>query len=286
MYKAQGKASWADEEGRDRFGLWAEFVIEGEDGPVRQRMRWIQPGRFLMGSSEDEPRRFDDEGPQHWVNISNGFWIFNTPVTQALWQAVMKENPSIFKTPDRPVEQVSWDDCQKFLEKINDQLPGLNLSLPSESRWEYACRAGSTTTLDTIAWYGGNSGKDFELDNGYATELDNGYATELYNGYYTTDWKKNQHEDNRAGTHPVGQKQANVWGLYDMLGNVWEWTADPYQDAPVDGEVWEDPDKLSRVVRGGSWYNGAQYCRSTYRDGLEPGIRSDLLGFRCVRVQE
>ena len=287
--------SWADAMGRDRFGLWAEFVIEGKEGPVRQRMRWIPPGRFLMGSPEDEPGRFRDEGPQHPVTISQGFWMFATPVTQALWLAVMEENPSRFRTADRPVEKVSWDDCQKFLEKINDQLPGLNLSLPSESRWEYACRAGSTTALytgsieiigqrnapalDPIAWYGGNSGRDFELDNGYDT----------------TDWKEKQYEDNRAGTHPVAKKQANDWGLYDVLGNVWEWTADSwhenYQDAPADGEIWEDKkleksDKLRRVVRGGSWRSWARDCRSAVRFRLEPGGRIDYLGFRCVRVQE
>ncbi|MCI5147200.1 MAG: formylglycine-generating enzyme family protein, partial [Candidatus Electrothrix sp. AR3] len=173
---------WADALGRDCFGLWAEFVVEGLDGPVRQKMRWIPPGHFLMGSPEDEPGRFDREGPQHPVTINQGFWMFDTPVTQALWQAVMGENPSRFKTPERPVEKVSWKDSQKFLKKINSQHFGLNLSLPSEARWEYACRAGSTTALYSgpikiigdgnapalhpLAWYGGNSGEGFELDNG------------------------------------------------------------------------------------------------------------------------
>ena len=115
------------------------------------------------------------------------------------------------------------------------------------------------------------------------------------NGYDTTDWKEKQYDDKRAGTHPVAKKQANDWGLYDVLGNVWEWTADSwhenYQDAPADGEIWEDKkleksDKLRRVVRGGSWFDWAQLCRSAYRGWGGPGSRSDYLGFRCVRVQE
>ncbi len=286
--------SWADAMGRDRFGLWAEFVIEGRKDPVRQRMRWIPPGRFLMGSPEDEPGRYPDEGPQHQVTISQGFWLFDTPVTQALWQAVMGDNPSKFKTSSRPVERVSWDDCQEFLQKINTQHPGLDLSLPGESQWEYACRAGSTTALysgpieiigdanapalDDIAWYGGNSGEGFELDNGQEIS-------------YLDD---RQFASNPCGTHPVAQKQPNAWGLYDMLGNVWEWVADPwhedYDGAPEDGRVWED-DKIDkpggdRVIRGGSWSNEARYCRSAYRLGREPDGRGVSLGFRCVRVQE
>jgi formylglycine-generating enzyme required for sulfatase activity len=282
--------SWADGMGRDYFGLWAEFVVQGKDGPVRQRMRWIPPGRFLMGSPEDESGRFDDEGPQHLVNIKNGFWLFDTPVTQKLWQAVIGDNPSRFKTPDRPVEQVSWNDCQKFVEKINLQVPDLNLSLPSEAQWEYSCRAGSSTALytgeieiigernapalDDIAWYGGNSGRNFELDNGYDT----------------SDWKEKQYDDKQAGTHPVAQKQANAWGLYDMLGNVWEWVADPwhgdYDRAPEDGRIWKD-DKpvVDRVLRGGSWDDTAGYCRSACRYRYEPDSRDDVIGFRCVRVQ-
>ncbi len=286
--------SWADAIGRDRFGLWAEFVVEGEEGPVRQRMRWIPPGRFLMGSPEDEPGRDDDEGPQHQVTIDQGFWLFDTPLTQALWQAVMGDNPSRFKTPERPVEQVSWDDCQEFLQKINTHYPGLDLSLPNEARWEYACRAGSATALyngpieiigdanapalDPLAWYGGNSGEGFELDNGQEIS-------------YLDD---RQFTSNPCGTHPVGQKQPNDWGLYDMLGNVWEWAANPwhdnYQDASGNDRVWEEKElekteKLRRVFRGGSWSFRARGCRSAARNGSEPVERDGLLGFRCARVQ-
>ncbi|MCW5202892.1 formylglycine-generating enzyme family protein [Desulfobulbus sp. US4] len=287
--------TWASGWGQDSHGVWVEFTLAGEDKPVTQRMRWIPPGRFLMGSPEDEPGRYDDEGPQHQVTISTGFWLFDTPVTQALWQAVTGENPSEFKTPNRPVEQVSWNDCQDFLKEINRKLPGLDLTLPAEAQWEYACRAGTSTALYSgpieiigdgdgnapalhpLAWYGGNSGEGFELDNGQEISyLDN-----------------RQFTSNPCGTHPVGQKQANDWGLYDMLGNVWECVADSwhenYQDAPEYGRVWQEEagksDEPRRVVRGGSWYDGARFCRSAFRNGSEPGDRLAILGFRCVRVQ-
>ncbi|MCI5126485.1 MAG: formylglycine-generating enzyme family protein [Candidatus Electrothrix sp. AR5] len=290
---------WASGWGQDSYGVWVEFTVKGEGKPVTQRMRWIPPGRFLMGSPKDEPGRWDDEGPQHQVTISQGFWLFDTPVTQALWLAVTGENPSKFQSDDlpssgRPVEQVSWNDCQNFLKEINRKLPGLELALPAEAQWEYACRAGTSTALYSgpieiigdgnapalhpLAWYGGNSGEGFELDNGQEISyLDN-----------------RQFISNPCGTHPVGQKKANDWGLYDMLGNVWEWTADSwhenYQDAPADGEVWEDKqleksDELRRVIRGGSWSLEARSCRSAYRGRRGPDYRVGDLGFRCARVQ-
>jgi formylglycine-generating enzyme required for sulfatase activity len=277
---------WADHWGRNDFGTWVEFLYEG----VRQRLRWIAPGRFMMGSPESEPGRYDSEGPQHEVVLRQGYWLFDTPVTQALWQAVMGANPSRFKSPGRPVEQVSWDDCQRFLHKLNGQIPGLDLTLPSEAQWEYACRAGepaavytggleilgdgNAPALDPIAWYGGNSGVGFELEEGH--DID-----------YLSDRQFNQ---NPSGPHPVGQKQPNRWGLYDMLGNVWEWTADAwhenYAGAPRDGSVWDEGKAgAGRVVRGGSWVNGARYCRSAHRGWSRPVKRLGDLGFRPARVQ-
>ncbi len=278
--------SWAEDWGWDAYGAWVRFSIAG----VRQRLRWIPPGRFVMGSPADEPGRFEWEGPQHEVTLARGFWLFDTPVTQALWEAVMGKNPSEFKSPDRPVEQVSWEDAQAFLERINGRVPGLDLCLPSEAQWEYACRAGTTSALytgdmeilgernapalDPIAWYGGNSGRGFELDDGDDT----------------TDWEDKQYPDTKAGTHPVGRKGANPWGLHDMLGNVWEWCEDhghdSYEGAPTDGGPWLNEDKAggSRVVRGGSWIFDARYVRSAYRYWNPPGIRGDSLGFRCARV--
>ncbi|WP_427501420.1 SUMF1/EgtB/PvdO family nonheme iron enzyme [Methylomonas sp. MED-D] len=286
------KPDWATAMGRDRFGLWAEFAIQPAQGqPVVQRLRWIPPGRFMMGSPDHEPGRWDDEGPQHWVTISQGYWLFDTPCTQLLWQAVMGDNPSYFKSSERPVEQVSCDDVQTFLGRINELLPGLALSLPSEAQWEYACRAGTDTALysgpidfigknnapalDTIAWYGGNSGEQFDLEDGFDT----------------SDWEEMQYPHAKAGSHPVRGKLANPWGLYDMLGNVLEWTQDAwhagYEGAPGDGRAWEDDEAGGpRVVRGGSWLNVARYCRCAYRNLYDPVERRSYMGFRCARVQE
>ncbi len=278
---------WASALGRDCYGLWSEFEI----ADVRQRLRWIPPGRFVMGSPEEESGRYGDEGPQHEVVLTQGYWLFDTPVTQALWQAVMNDNPSRFKSPTRPVEQVNWTEANAFIAAMNDCVKGLNLSLPSEAQWEYACRAGSETALysgpieilgehnapalDAIAWYGGNSGEEFELDNGWDT----------------SDWKEQQYPRDRAGTRKVGEKQANGWGLYDMLGNVWEWTADEWHDdykgAPADGCAWlaSEDSETERVVRGGSWGNDARDVRSAFRSRGDPGSRVIGLGFRCARVQ-
>ena len=161
---------WAAEWGWDHFGVFVGFGIGG----VVRRMRWVPVGSFTMGSPAEETGRFEDEGPQHEVEIGQGFWLGETPVTQALWKAVMGNNPSRFKSPDRPVEQVSWQDCQEFCKKLNERVPGLDARLPSEAEWEYACRAGTTTAtwlgdlqilgknnaplLDAITWYGGNCG--------------------------------------------------------------------------------------------------------------------------------
>ena len=144
-------------------------------------MRWIKPGTFWMGSPEDEPGR-DDNEIRHQVTLSKGFWLADTPCTQALWQAVMGHNPSRFEDPKRPVENVSWNDTQSFFQKLNTEF-GISMSLPTEAQWEYACRAGTTEAtyagpirilgennapiLDEIAWYGGNSGHGFELKNGW-----------------------------------------------------------------------------------------------------------------------
>jgi formylglycine-generating enzyme required for sulfatase activity len=245
------KPEWASEIGRDKFGLWAAFEIAS----VRQQLRWIPPGRFWMGSPDNEEGRFEDEGPRHEVQLTHGFWLFDTPCTQALWQAVMKNNPSYFKGKEgkeRPVEQVSWEDCQQFIGKLNanPQLPGLALALPTEAEWEYACRAGTNTAR-------------------YADDLD-------------TIWYR---ENSKDETHPVKQRQPNTWGLYDMLGNVDEWCHDGLRDYTTDTVV--DPlgprtAGADRVIRGGHWDWDARLVRSAYRYALPPGDRYDDLGFRCA----
>ena len=276
---------WASEWGQDRHGVFIAFTL----GEVTQGLRWIPPGWFLMGSPADEAGRYDEEGPQHQVFITNGFWLFDTPCTQALWQAVMGENPSRFKSSQRPVEQVSWEDVQGFMQRINAHIPGLDLVLPTEAQWEHACRAGTDTALytgpieilgarnapalDPIAWYGGNSGVGFELKEDHDS----------------SDWPEMQYPNPRSGTHPVGEKQPNPWGLHDMIGNVWEWCADGLREYGEDYAI--DPmgalnAGAARVLRGGSWYDYASLCRSAPRSGYQPDERSLIIGFRCARVQE
>ena len=289
---------WANTIGRDRFGLWTEFELESEFGKVRQRLRWIPPGRFMMGSPEsehgglakddDEREWFTIEGPQHLVTISRGYWLFDTPVTQVLWQAVMGENPSKFKSTRRPVENVSWDDANTFINKLNDNIPGLLLSLPTEAQWEYACRANTQTStyygeleiigernapvLDDIAWYGGNSGVGFDLEEGYDS----------------SDWPEKQYDHVKAGTREVALKKPNGWGLYDMLGNVWEWCMDgqrTYEDTAEVEPMGDLKEGASRVVRGGAWGDDARGLRAALRNANDPDVRYYFLGLRCARVQ-
>jgi formylglycine-generating enzyme required for sulfatase activity len=289
---------WASAWGQDRYGVWVEFELLGPDGkPVVQSLRWIPPGRFLMGSPDDEPGRYGadefegryDEGPRHQVTITCGFWLFDTPCTQTLWQAVMGQNPSRFQSPTRPVENVTWDDAQAFLRKINERIPDLNLTLPTEAQWEHACRAGTDTAtyagplvilgarnapaLDDIAWYGGNSGIDFELDNGWDA----------------SSWPEKQYDFRHAGSHPVAQKTSNAWGLYDVLGNVWEWCQDGlrrYTADSVTDPVGPTGAGADRVLRGGSWGSLARDVRCALRYASHPGIRIDFFGFRPARVQQ
>ena len=269
---------WACAWGDDDFGPWAQFRIRD----ARQRMRWIPPGTFLMGSPEEEEGRYENEGLRHEVTISEGFWLFDTPCTQELWEAVFpEENPSRFKSTGRPVENVSWEDAQRFTRRMNELVPGLHLTLPTEAQWEYACRADSRTAtyagdlevvgednapvLDEIAWYGGNCGVDFDLPDGE-------YA----------DWPEKRCEFASGGTRPVGVKKPNRWGLYDMLGNVWEWCNDGNREYGAEQVC--DPvgtRGANRGIRGGCWSDSAWDVRAAFRDWLVPSVRVDSLGFRC-----
>jgi formylglycine-generating enzyme required for sulfatase activity len=281
---------WASGWGQDRYGIFIEFSLAAaEDKIVTQRLRWIPPGTFTMGSPEDEPDRRNDEGPQHKVTLTAGFWLFDTPCTQALWNVVMEENPSRFVDDERPVESVTWHECQDFMQRLSEDVEGLYLTIPTEAQWEYACRAGTTTAtyageieilgennapvLDEIAWYGGNSGVDFDLENGFDS----------------SDWPNKQHDHKFAGTRQVAQKQPNAWGLYDMLGNVWEWCLDGQRTyragSAIDPHGSLEPG-ADRVVRGGSWDDFALLARSAYRLADHPGGRDDDLGFRCALVRQ
>ncbi len=213
-------------------------------GGVKLEMVHLEPGSFMMGDGEEKRRE----------RITEGFWIGKFEVTQAQWEAVMGENPSGFKGADNPVEHVSWDDCQRFLKKLN-ALPVVRKSghvfrLPTEKEWEYACRAGSTgdyckladgteitgRTLGEVAWYFTNSG---------------------------------------GKTHLVGQKKPNAFGLYDMHGNVLEWCEDLYRAGFLD-----------RVYRGGGWCDISRLCTAGFRFDYYPDYRYYNLGFRLAASQD
>ncbi len=221
----------------------------------------LPAGTFTMGSPADELGRFDREGPQHQVTLTQSFYMQQTEVTQAQWEAVMGSNPSYFSTCSTcPVEYVSWNYVQAFITKMNARGEG-SYGLPTEAQWEYGARAGSTT-----AFY-----------NGAITELSCGYDPNLNAiGWYCYNAE--------SKTHPAAEKVPNAWGLYDMSGNVWEWCQDWYGSygsaavsdptGPVSGS--------GRVIRGGSWDGNARGCRSAFRYGGSPDYRSNCIGFRLV----
>jgi formylglycine-generating enzyme required for sulfatase activity len=256
--------AWAGGFGVDCHGVFAELVL----GEVTQVLRWIPPGEFTMGSPADEAGRWEDEGPRHQVVIRQGFWLGETPVTQAFHVAVTDRDPSGFKGGERPVETVSWDDAQVFCQKLTALLPlgqQDRVRLPSEAEWEYAGRAGTDSAL--------YSGKALMGETGACPNL-----AELA-------WHSGNSD---RGTHPVKGKLPNAWGLHDMLGNVWEWCQDEWHDtyagAPADGSVWEDggEEGRGRVIRGGGWGISAGYCRCAYRGRSGPADRGRFLGFRLV----
>jgi formylglycine-generating enzyme required for sulfatase activity len=222
----------------------------------------VPAGAFMMGSPEDEPGRNPDE-TQHEVTLARGFYLQTTLVTQKQWKLVMGKEPSVLVNEGDacPVTEVSWDEVQEFLKKLNAR-GDARYRLPTEAEWEYACRAGTASAfasgdiaerfcghdpcLDAVGWYCGNSGRK---------------------------------------VHAVARKASNAWGLYDMHGNVWEWCQDWYGEYPAAPQ--RDPLGPAfgpgRVVRGGCWHNNAQNSRSACRFYLPPNSRSDFLGFRLVR---
>ncbi len=251
--------SWATSHGFDQYGLYADIVIAG----VTQRMRYILPGSFLMGSPEDEPERYDNEH-QHEVTLTKGYWLADTTCTQELWTAVMGGNPSDFKgEKDLPVENVSWEDCVRFVDAVNKKHPGLGLRLPTEAQWEYACRAGTDTP--------------FSFGKTITTDQVN------YNGKdpYTNSPKG----EYREKTVPVKELPSNQWGLHQMHGNVDEWCADWFGQYPED--TVSDPvgpaGGEDRVLRGGGWFIIGGGVRSACRDGIGPEDRYDGAGFRFSR---
>lgn len=238
----------------------AKFVRSSDKkftvGQASFTMKRVEGGTFLMGSPDNDSVAIDWEKPQHQVTLSD-YYIGETVVTQALWKAVMGGNPSSWKGDNLPVENVSWNDCVKFVKKLNNVL-GANFSLPTEAQWEYAARGGKngkgckyagSNNINDVAWYDGNSG---------------------------------------SKTHPVKSKQANELGLYDMSGNVWEWCQDRF--GSYVGSSQTDPTGAAsgsyRVLRGGSWSYDAQYCRVAARDYSRPDNGNNGIGFRLVLVQQ
>jgi formylglycine-generating enzyme required for sulfatase activity len=230
------------------------------EGAKPLEMVLISGGTFVMGSPNEEKDRGLDEGPQHLVTISQPFYMGKYEITQAQWKAVMGSNPSFWKGDNLPVEMVSWDDIQTFVQKIN-QLGEGTFRLPTEAEWEYACRAGTTSR-----YYWGD-------DLNYSQIIE--YA-----------WHR---ENSSSKTHEVGLMPPNTWELYDMSGNVWEWCQDWYGSSYYSQSVITDPtgpdSGINRVIRGGSWGSYAQYCRSALRYGWSlPSRRDNDGGFRLQRA--
>jgi formylglycine-generating enzyme required for sulfatase activity/actin-like ATPase involved in cell morphogenesis len=249
--------------GWDAYGFYLDCCIEG----IVQRLRWIPPGEFLMGSPKSEAGHHENE-TQHQVILTQGFWLADTACTQALWQAVMSDNPSWFKGEELPVENMSWEDVQKFIERLNRLMPGGGFRLPTEAEWEYACRAGTTTPF----WFGETITPDQVNYNG-----NNPYA----------DGKKGK---DRQKTVAVKALPCNGWGLYQMHGNVWEWCQDWFGDyypsaAVIDPRGPVFVEGAHRVRRGGGYLSDGRGVRSAVREGAPPGHSYSDRGFRLARGQ-
>lgn len=262
---------WASAWGDDPYGLWADCSVAapGQAHSVTQRMRWIEPGTFWMGSALAERRRIQNKDARNWANkveplphpvtLTEGFWLADTPCTQALWRAVMGNNPSHFsRSPDssrRPVENVAYDDPKNpeasvlvFLQRLQILLPvEVQAALPNEAEWEYSCRAGDTRAY----WWG----DEWDHRRGNAVQ-------------------KNQ------GTTTLDMYAPNPWGLHDVHGNVWEWTQSPWRER-LDDSAQKDNHGL-RVVRGGSWSGHPALARAAYRDGWPPAWRAHFASFRLL----
>ncbi len=227
----------------------------------------IPAGEFLMGCSDGDKECYDWEKPQHKVKITKPFYIGKVEVTQEQWEKVTGNNPSYYKDcgKDCPVEKVSWNDAQEYIEKLCKKektflqiitFQKCRYRLPTEAEWEYSARAGTAAKYyaenpDSIGWFDENSG---------------------------------------VKTHPVGQKKPNAFGLYDMLGNVWEWVSDWYAEKYYSTSPDTDPvgpDKGSyRVLRGGSWSSYVRYTRASLRNDINPDYGSSSFGFRLVLVPQ
>ena len=228
------------------------ITIPVKDGICIEMVK-VEGGTFMMGATSEMKNPNSNEKPVHQVTLTNDYYMGKYEVTQALWQAVMGSNPSEYKGDNLPVETVSWNDCQKFISKLNS-LTGRMFRLPTEAEWEYAARGGKesrgyqysgSSNISDVAWYDENSG---------------------------------------SKTHPVGTKQANELGIYDMTGNVWEWCSDwygSYSSSSQTNPTGSDSGS-ARVSRGGGWNCNASYCRLSVRFYYTPDFRLDILGLRLA----
>jgi len=222
---------------------------------LMSNMVMVNGGTFDMGATlEQEKDYWENELPVHQVDIDR-FKICKYPVSQKLWYAIMGENPSFFKNAEAPVESITWFECQKFIELLS-KIMGIKFSLPTEAQWEYASRGGNSSKfykfsgcgeINDVTWYSENSG---------------------------------------FGTKPIGQKKANELGLYDMSGNIWEWCQDwfaSYSALPQVNPICEVKTN-NKVIRGGSWSSGKDYCRITSRQFMNPLMKQNFLGFRLIQI--
>jgi len=289
----------------------ADGVSDRQPAKLSITLLWIPPGRFWMGSPPQEPERQETEGPQHLVQLQ-GFFMGQTPITQAQWQRVaqwqeregehwsrhLQPQPSFFQpdtqpgkaapgalasfrllegettTNQRPVESVSWQDAMEFCSRLS-QRTGRFYTLPSEAQWEYACRAGIS--------------KPFHFDGAITPQLANYDGEQHYiQGYY--DYAPRPKASIWRQTTPVGMFPANAWGLQEMHGNVWEWCLDEwhhsYEGAPVDGSAWRSANAheadTQRLLRGGHWGDWPSCCRSACRGHNQLHHVSNGVGFRVV----
>ncbi len=243
--------TWIKHKSADAWGSFGQGIIT----PTRKsqpdtefRMRFVNAASFEMGADPGEEAH-QTELPRHRVDLTSSYWILDTPCTQKLYEAVMNSNPSHFKHPDNPVERVSWNDAAEFIEKVNRRLPTLRAALPSEAQWELACRGGtnavSNRPLTELAWF------DFNA----------------------------QHK-----AHPVRLHEPNRLGLYDMLGNVWEWCKNYKYDygAAAVTDPAGPPAGSKRAMRGGSWLNRANQIRASSRMFSAPTQYRNNVGFRFI----
>ncbi len=243
-----GRPAWASDYRRDEFGPYADLTVGG----VTQRLRYVPAGTFVMGSPESEAGRDRDE-TQVRVTLTHSYWLADSPCTQAFWEAVAGKDDSRFTGLERPVERISWDDSSAFCIELSRKVNGVRARLPTEAEYEYACRAGdpgpypstlgglSADKLDDIAWFSGDT----------------------------------------SSTHGVKARQCNRLGIFDMIGNVWEWCQDrygSYSPIPVTDPLGKETEK--RVARGGSWGDDASRCRAANRAALRQDMRTLYVGFR------